>query len=60
MSFTAARDSSHKSIEPLHSNVSIYSSGVFGRGVRHGVPTACQTLRDSTVVPAPPPDRGRW
>jgi hypothetical protein len=58
VSFTAARDSSHKSIEQVHSNlnVSIHSSGVFGRGVRHGV-----TLRVSTaVVPAPPPDRGRW
>ena len=39
MSFTAARDSSHKSIEPLHSNVSIYSSGVLLLVV--GCATAC-------------------
>ena len=55
MSFTAARDSSHKSIEQSHSNVSINSSGVFGRGVRHGVPTAWHYETPRWCPPPKPP-----
>jgi hypothetical protein len=54
VSFTAARDSSHKSIEQLHSDVSIHSSGVFGRGVRHGVPTAGHYETPRWCPPLPP------